>query len=201
MNAQELEEVESPDAGLTLIELIITVALFTMVLAVTGTVLVSALKVQSTVDGLGSASNGAQLVVRSVQRGIGNASAFKAEAPTADGQLLRARVAVGGTSGAPTFKCVAWYYSATKSTLRTTSSTTGAVPVPTASTLANWTLLATQVKVASGATQVFTGAGPQLQVRMGVGAGPAAAARPVLVSTTIAAGPQSDTTTGPTTCF
>jgi prepilin-type N-terminal cleavage/methylation domain-containing protein len=187
------------DRGFTLIELIITVALFTVVLTVTGTILVSALKVQSGVSSLGGASNGAQLVIRSLQRGIGNASAFKAEAPTADGQLLRARVAVGGTSGAPSFTCVAWYYSAAKSALRTTSSTTGAVPVPTATTLPTWTLLATQVKAAAGATQVFTGAGTQLQLRLGVGAG--TAAHPVLVSTTIAAGPQADTTTGPTTCF
>jgi prepilin-type N-terminal cleavage/methylation domain-containing protein len=187
------------DDGFTLVELLITVALFTVVLAVTGTILVSALTVQSGVGSLGTASNGAQLVVRSLQRGVGNASAFKAEAPTADGQLLRARVAVGGTSGAPTFKCVAWYYSATRSTIRTTSSTTAAVPVPTATTLATWTLLAARVQVASGATQIFTAAGSQLQLRLGVGAG--TAARPVLVSTTIAAGPQSDTTTGPVTCF
>jgi hypothetical protein len=73
------------------------------------------------------------------------------------------------------------------------------VPVPTSTTLPTWTLLATRVQIASGATQAFTGAGSQLQLRVGVGAG--TAAHPVLVSTTIAAGPQSDTTTGPTACF
>jgi prepilin-type N-terminal cleavage/methylation domain-containing protein len=187
------------DDGLTLIELLITVALFTMVLAVTGTMLVTSLKVQSGVDSLGTASNGAQLVARSLQRGIGNASAFKAEGPTVDGQLLRARVAVPTTSGAPTWKCVAWYYSATAKTIRTTSSTAGMVAVPTTTTLATWSLLATRAQVASGATQVFTGAGTQLQLRLAVGAGTAAG--PVLVATTVAAGPESDTTTGPTTCF
>jgi prepilin-type N-terminal cleavage/methylation domain-containing protein len=186
------------DGGLTLIELIITVALFSVVLVVTGTILVSALKVQSGVSSIGSASNGAQLVARSLQRGIGNASAFKAEAPTADGQLLRARVAVPGASGV-SWKCVAWYWSATKSTLRTTSSSTGAVPVPTATALAGWTLLATRVQVASGATQPFTAAGTQLVLRVAVGAG--SAAHPVLVATTVAAGPESDTTTAPATCF
>ena len=191
--------VDRRDEGLTLIELLITVALFTVVLAVTGTMLLSTLKVQSGVDSLGSASNGAQLVARSLQRGIGNASAFKAEAPTVDGQLLRARVAVPAASGTPTWKCVAWYYSATAKTIRTTSSTAGMVAVPTSTTLATWSLLASRAQVASGATQVFTGAGSQLQVRLGVGAGTAAG--PVLISTTVAAGPESDTTTGPATCF
>jgi prepilin-type N-terminal cleavage/methylation domain-containing protein len=187
------------DDGLTLIELLITVALFTMVLAVTGTILVSSLKVQSSVDSLGTASNGAQLVARSLQRGIGNASAFKAEAPTVDGQLLRARVAVPQASGLPSWKCVAWYYSTTAKTVRTTSSTAGLVPAPTATTLASWTLLATRARVATGATQVFTGAGNQLQLRLALGAGSTASS--VLVSTTIAAGPESDTTTAPGTCF
>jgi prepilin-type N-terminal cleavage/methylation domain-containing protein len=187
------------DDGLTLIELLITVALFTMVLAVTGTILVSSLKVQAGVDSLGGASNGAQLVARSLQRGIGNASAFKAEAPTADGQLLRARTAVAGPSGTPTWRCVAWYYSATAKTIRTTSSSTGMVAVPTPTSLPGWTLLANRAQVATGATQVFTGAGAQLQLRLALGAG--SAANPVLVATTIAAGPESDTTTAPATCF
>jgi prepilin-type N-terminal cleavage/methylation domain-containing protein len=187
------------DDGLTLIELLITVALFTMVLAVTGTILVSSLKVQSSVDSLGAASNGAQLVARTLQRGIGNASAFKAEAPTLDGQLLRARVAVAGPSGAPTWRCVAWYYSATDKTIRTTSSGTAMVPVPTTTTLTTWTLLATRVRVADGATQAFSGAGSQLQVRLAIGAGSTASS--VLVATTVAAGPESDTTTAPATCF
>jgi prepilin-type N-terminal cleavage/methylation domain-containing protein len=179
--------------GVTLIELLITVALFTTVLTVTGTILVSALKVQSGVDSLGTASNGAQLVARSVQRGIGNASAFKAEAPTADGQLLRARVAVAAGGGAPTWRCAAWYWSATTGTVRTTTSTTGAVPAPTAAALAGWTLLAGRVQLAPAATQAFTGAGSQLQLRIAVGS--------VLVATTVAAGPQYDSTTAPVTCF
>ena len=187
------------EGGFTLIELLITVALFTVVLAVTGTILVSALKVQSGVDGLGAASNGAQLVARSVQRGIGNGSAFKAEAPTVDGQLLRARVAVPQSSGTVTWKCVAWYYSASTGTVRTTSSTAGLVPVPTTTTLATWTLLATRAQVATGAAQMFTAVGTQLQLRLAIGAG--AGARPVVVATTVAASPQSDTTTGPATCF
>jgi type II secretory pathway pseudopilin PulG len=187
------------DAGITLIELIITVALFTVVVTVTGTILVSALRVQANVSALGSGSNGAQLVARSLQRGIANASGFKAETPTAAGQLLRARVAVPSSSGAVSWRCVAWYWSATAKTVRTSSSTTGAVPVPTTTSLSAWTLLASRVSVATGATQPFTGAGSQLQLRVTVGG--AAATRPVLVSTTFAAGPQADTTTAPGTCF
>jgi hypothetical protein len=187
------------DRGLTLIELIITVALTTMVIGVLGTVLISALKVQAGVDALGSASNGAQLVARSLQRGIGNASAIKAEAPTVDGQLLRARVAVPGASGAVTWRCVAWYWSATARTVRTTSSATGLVPVPTAASLSSWSLLADRVQLPTGTTKPFTTAGTQLQLRLTVGG--ASATRPVLVTTTIAAGPQSDASTVPTTCF
>jgi hypothetical protein len=190
---------QGSDRGLTLIELIITVALTTMVITVTGTILVSALKVQAGVGALGSASNGAQLVARSLQRGIGNASAIKAEVPTADGQLLRARVAVAGAGGAVAWQCVAWYWSATARTVRTTSSPTGAVAAPTAATLPSWSLLAHQVQLPSGSTQPFTTAGTQLQLRLTVGG--ASATRPILVATTVAAGPQSDSSTAPTTCF
>jgi prepilin-type N-terminal cleavage/methylation domain-containing protein len=190
---------EARDRGLTLIELIITVALLTLVITVTGTILVSALKVQAGVNALGSASNGAQLVARSLQRGIGNASAFKAEAPTADGQLLRARVVSVTAAGTPTWRCVAWYWSATAKTVRTTSSTAGLVAAPTAASLATWSVLATHAQLPTGTMQPFTGAGTQLLLRLAVGG--ASATRPVLVATTVAAGPQSDSTTAPTTCF
>lgn len=187
------------DAGFTLVELLVASALTVLVLLVTGTIMTQSLRVQATVQSLGDASNGAQLVVRSLQRGLGNASAFKAEAPTAAGQLLRARTAVPAASGAPTWRCVAWYWSSTAGTLRTTSSTTGAVPVPTNTALASWARLATQVSLPSGTTQPFTASGSQLQLRIGVGAG--TGARPVLVSTTVATAPQSDSTTAPATCF
>jgi hypothetical protein len=71
--------------------------------------------------------------------------------------------------------------------------------VPTSTTLATWRLLASRAQLPTGTTQPFTAAGGQLQLRLALGG--AAATRPVLVATTVAAGPQSDSTTAPTTCF
>ena len=187
------------DAGFTLIELIVASALTVLVLLVTGTIMINALRVQSSVQSLGDATNGAQLVARSLQRGLANSSAFKSEAPTSAGQLLRARVAVPAAGGAPTWRCVAWYWSSSAQTLRTTWSSTGPVPVPTTTALTSWTRLATRVTLPAGSTQPFTTSGSQLQLRVAVGAG--SAAHPVVVATTMATAPQSDATTAPVTCF
>jgi len=183
------------DRGFTLIELVIYCSLLAVVMLVVAGITISALRAQTIVRSMGSASNGAQLVVRSVGGGIRNSSSFQVAAPTAAGQLLRARVAAG-TSGL-SWTCTAWYYSSSNGSLYMTTNPLAMVIAPVG-TPTGWSLLATGVSLPSGVTQPFTASGTQLKVALRVAAGGAA---PVLITTTVAQYPQSDLTTSPVQCF
>jgi prepilin-type N-terminal cleavage/methylation domain-containing protein len=184
------------EEGFTLIELVISAALLAVVMLVVASITIAALKAQTAVRNLGNASNGAQLISRSIGTGIRNSSSFQAGAPDSNGQLLRARVVAGATG--LSWTCRAWYYSATTGSVYTTSSPLGLVAAP-AGVPAGWIVLATGVALPSGATQAFTPNGTQLKVALTVSA--RAAAHPVVLSTTFAQYPQSDLTTNPVQCF
>jgi hypothetical protein len=183
------------DRGFTLIELVIYCSLLAVVMLVVAGITISALRAQTIVRSMGAASNGAQLVVRSVGGGIRNSSSFQVAAPTAAGQLLRARVAAG-TSGL-SWTCTAWYYSSSNGSLYMTTNPTAMVTAPVGIPT-GWSLLATGVSLPSGVTQPFTASGTQLKTALRVAAGGAA---PVLITTTFAQYPQSDLTTSPVQCF
>ena len=183
------------DRGFTLIELVIYCSLLAVVMLVVAGITISALRAQSIVRSTGSASNGAQLVVRSVGAGIRNSSSFQAAAPTGTGQLLRARVAA--RNGGLSWTCAAWYYSSSNGALYMTTNPLAMVTAP-AGVPTGWSLLAAGVSLSPGATQAFTASGTQLKVALKVAAGGAAA---VVVSTTFAEYPQSDLTTSPVQCF
>jgi len=182
--------------GFTLIELVIYASLLAVVMLVVAGITIGALRAQSIVRTTGRADNGAQLIIRSVGAGIRNSSSFQAAAPTAGGQLLRARVATGTTG--LSWTCMAWYYSSSTGALYVTSNplTMLAPPVglPT-----GWTLLADGLGLPSGTTQPFTASGTQLKVALTVAT--SGTASPVLVTTTFAEYPQSDLTTNPVQCF
>jgi hypothetical protein len=183
------------DRGFTLIELVIYCSLLAVVMLVVAGITISALRAQSIVRSMGAASNGAQLVMRSVGAGIRNSSSFQAAAPTASGQLLRARVAAG--NGGLSWTCTAWYYSSSNGSLYMTTNPLAMVAAPVG-VPAGWSLLATGVSLPSGVTQPFTASGTQLKLALKVAASGGA---PVLISTTFAEYPQSDLTTSPVQCF
>jgi type II secretory pathway pseudopilin PulG len=188
------------DQGFTLIELVIYAALLVLVLAAVGSILVGALKAQTNVRTIGRGIDGSQLVLRSVGAGIRNSSSFKAEAPTADGQLLRARVATG--SSGLLWQCRAWYWSSTTGGFYTTANPLAMVPVPLTGVVpAGWTLLASSTALPSGTTQPFTSlaSGGQLKLAVTVSAG--SGSHPVVLSTIFSRYPQSDLTTNPVSCF
>jgi hypothetical protein len=83
-------------------------------------------------------------------------------------QLVVARVA-RGNSNTVTWTCVAWYYSASKKEIRSTSSS-NAIAAPSTTALKNWRLVAEGV-AAVGTTAVFTGTSAQLQMSFTVNAG------------------------------
>lgn len=191
------------DSGLTLVELLITLGLLVLVISVTGSILVTGLRVQVSEQGIAGGTGAAQALTRSIARGVGNASSFTVDGATAAGQLLHARVVSTSAAGSTAAACQAWYYSPIYSSLfaRTATTALSSAPTVSSSTVAptGWTLLASGVSLPSGTSAPFAAlSSTQLAVNMTVTAG--TGARPVVVDTTVAATTQSDTTSLPVTC-
>lgn len=149
------------DDGFTLVELVIAAMILVLVLAVVGAMLTSLSKTSKTVNSLTATSTSAQLAADSIERGIRNSSDFLLTNPSGTDQMLVARTAQGGAT--LTWTCVAWYYSsANGGSIRYTMSPS-AIATPTATTLSQWTLLATGIAPVSGTT-IFSGSTPQLTI-------------------------------------
>jgi prepilin-type N-terminal cleavage/methylation domain-containing protein len=155
----------NPDTGFTLIELIVAAMLSVLVLTIAGSMLVSAMNTSNTVQSVTGASSSGLLVANSVERGIRNSTDFLLTTPSGNDQLLVARVAQGDTT--LTWKCAAWYYSATNGTVRYTLSGSAIPAAPTAAQLAGWTQLDSGIAPVSGTT-IFTATDEQLSVDFNV---------------------------------
>ena len=187
-----------PEAGISLVELLIYALLSLVVLAVVGGVLASGLKTQATVQTVTDATTTAQQIVSSVQSGVRNASAVTiVSPPTAGSQMLIARVvAMDPSSTAPS--CQAWYYTPSNGGALYTKKTTPAsvIAVPASDPPTGWSLLGVGVAPLSSGGAVFTApAGLRVELNLYV----AAASQPkVRMSSTIYT-PQ--TTTVSTPCY
>ena len=135
------------ESGFTLIELLVYSLLLSIVIAIAGGIIFSAVTTSNTVTSMTQNSTSGQLVAGSVVTGIRNSSDFQLSSPVGDDQLLVARRATSGST--LTWMCVAWYYSTADSSVRFTSSPNPIFP-PTVTELATWTLLADNIQPASG---------------------------------------------------
>jgi Tfp pilus assembly protein PilW len=151
---------QSSEHGFTLIELLLYSMLLLLVLAIAGAMIGSTTTTSKTVDSITKASTAGQLTAESIERGIRNSSDFLLTTPSGTDQMLVARTVQGGATA--NWVCAAWYYSAATGSIRYTTSAT-AIPTPTASGLAAWTLLAQTVSPVSG-TGVFSASGAQLTI-------------------------------------
>ena len=185
-----------PEAGITLVELLIYALLSLVVLAVVGGVLVSGLRTQATVQTVSDATTTAQQIVSSVQSGVRNASAVTiVSPPTAGSQMLIARVVgLDPSSAAPS--CQAWYYTPSNGGALYTKKTTPAavIAVPSSDPPTGWSLLGVGVTPFSSGGAVFTApAGLSVTLNIYV----AAASQPhVSISTEIYT-PQTTTVSAP----
>lgn len=148
------------DEGFTLIELIIASMILVLVLGLVGAMLGSMASTSKTVNTLSASTTSAQLAAESIEHGVRNSSDFLLTNPTGTDQLLVARIAQGGST--LVWQCIAWYYSASNGSIRTTTSS-GAIAAPTSTALSHWTLLTTGVSPSSG-TGIFSDAAPQLKI-------------------------------------
>lgn len=122
--------VDHHDSGFTLVELLIFSFFSVIILAIAGGMLISSLNVETTTRGSLERSNLDQLITRTVDTGVRSASDFQIKPLTVDGQLMRARVAVGTKAGTVTWECQAWYYSSVTKGFYWARSATGLVPGP-----------------------------------------------------------------------
>jgi prepilin-type N-terminal cleavage/methylation domain-containing protein len=203
-------ELERGERGFTLVELLVYVALLGIVLFILGGMLITGLTTERTVTRASDETRIGQLVSRSVEKGIRNATAFKVESVGSD-QLLRARsadVSVAGTTTTTTWRCLAWYYRASDGAFFATTRTAGAVSlpgtVPPAIPLNAWTLYGSGLKpvgtspVFSGSAAAYGGSAAPLKLTFQA---VAENAPPVQIAAEYNLRAQNDTTTGPTTCF
>lgn len=202
--------VRAGNRGFTLVELLVYVALLTMVLLVLGGMLISGLTTERTVTRAGDETRLGQLISRSIEKGIRNATAFKTESIGSD-QILRARsadVSVSGSTTTVSWRCMAWYYRASDGAFFATTRTAGAVPYPaTATPLSGWTYYGSGVKPTAGSSVVLSGSAAafsktappaplKLVFQVAVEKAP-----PVQIAAEYNLRVQNDTTTGPATCF
>lgn len=101
-----LERMRIDQRGITLVELLVYMVLATVVLSIVGGLLISSLTTQRTVRSAAEATTIGQLIVRSIDRGVRNASAVRV---TDSGRLLVARTT---GAAADSWVCRAWYIDA-----------------------------------------------------------------------------------------
>ena len=200
------------DSGFTLVELLVYVALLALVMFILGGMLISGLTAERTVTRASDETRLGQLISRSIEKGIRNATAFKVESVGSD-QILRTRSAdvnISGTTTTVTWRCMAWYYRASDGAFFSKTSTAGTVLLPgpaPATPLTAWTFYGSGVKPAAGATTVLSGSAAAfsrtappvpltLSFQVAVDKAP-----PVQISAQYNLRVQNDTTTGPTTCY
>ncbi|MET1051768.1 MAG: hypothetical protein ABWX65_03925 [Mycetocola sp.] len=192
---------EEPEAGMSLVELLIYSTLAIVVLTIVGSVLTAALRAENEVRSLSSTASLGQLVSRSVEEGVRNASGILADVEDANGQLLRARVAVGTAAGEVEWECQAWYYSPSTTSFYWATDETTAIPAPT--TLDDldgspWILLGDGIHRADGADAFFGSDGSQVILRFKVSSD---AVDLVLIPNTVVKRLPASGGTGPATCF
>ena len=166
------------ERGITLIELIVYIALSTVILAIVGGLLINSLTAENLVRDSGQANTDGQLVAQSVSKSTRLARDLDVQTPTPDTMVLRALIVDDALSTPIAAHCEAWYFGDNQ--IRTTRSGS-AIAVPTdPADVAGWTLLASGVRPV-GANPIFDVTGLSVSLKIQLDSGDS---RPVLIETT-----------------
>ncbi|WP_104194979.1 PilW family protein [Cryobacterium sp. M25] len=141
------------ESGFTLIELLVASFVSILVLILVGSLLTNSMRIERDTRTVAEATDLGQLVARTVQSGVRNASKVSL-ANTGNTQLLRVRTA--GREETPSWLCQAWYYTpdAGGALYMKVTSPAAPIPTPTTTTLTSWTKLGDGINPAGA--QVFT---------------------------------------------
>jgi hypothetical protein len=212
------------ETGFTLVEMVISAMLGVLVLTLAAAILMSMFRTQHITGDFSDATTTGQLISRSVEQGVRNAA--PGPEPTdsiavtddgilssvdGNGQLLRARVAMGTSGGDISWKCMAWYYSpATKTITQARSdsmiddpagfnwSASHELEPNVSQSGVNWALLGENIEPADGATLVFNSHDGEMDLNFKVTNGSTAL---VLVPNVIMPRKITGTGTGPDQCY
>jgi hypothetical protein len=167
MRVQTVADTKRSESGLTLVELLLYVLLALLVLSVAGGMLINSIRTGSQVDRGTAAANTGQLIMRSVQSGVRNATQVGLTS-TSGTQLLSVTTTNGLTP--VVLSCQAWYYTPTAggSLYMRRTAATAPITAPTSTTLGSWTLLGTGISVTGG--QVFTATAGLVTVSLNINA-------------------------------
>ncbi|MET4638620.1 hypothetical protein [Mycetocola sp. 2940] len=147
------------ESGMSLVELLVYSVLSIVVLTLVGSVLTAALRSEQQVRSLSEATSLGQLVSRSVEEGIRNASSIDPPNESdVNGELLRARVAIGASAGAVKWECQAWYFAPSTGSFYSARDDSGAIAAPTSLNdlkSSPWTFLGKGIHRADGESAFF----------------------------------------------
>jgi prepilin-type N-terminal cleavage/methylation domain-containing protein len=98
--------ITNDDRGFTLVELLISMALLSVVVTIVGGIIVSSLQADRTIREVTTSTTDGQLVMNAIEQTVRNSTAVSV-VPNADGSSVFAvvRTTAGGTA-----RCVAWFY-------------------------------------------------------------------------------------------
>jgi type II secretory pathway pseudopilin PulG len=168
----------TPESGFTLIELLVYMGFAVIILAIVGGMLISSVGTERDVRSTTEATNLGQLISRSVQSGVRNASQVSLQ-NIDDSQFLVARTA--GSAASVIWSCQAWFYTpeAGGSLYTRRTSPASLIAVPVASDMTSWIKLGEGVSTNGAA--VFGGVNDRITVALSLAAG---AQDDVVVNTT-----------------
>ena len=187
------------DRGLTLIELLIYTGLMVVVITIVGAILGSALRGQRDVAASAQGNNAGQLVSQSFATGIRSATEITVTTISPTTQLLVVRTP--GTAATAVPSCRAWYVTTEGGGAVYTTSSTSAIPTPSAAQLATWTLLAKGIqnstRVGAPAALLTPDATPARSVSFEFTMANGVAGEPILITSSAST---RQTITGSTSC-
>ena len=166
------------ETGVGLVELLIYVALSLVVLSAVGGVVISLVNVQNQVMTTANAAEQAQVIARSVESGVRNATAVDLQTINTSDQMLMVRTA--SATGTAVWSCQAWYFSNASKSLFTKTSN-AAIGAPTQQGLASWTQLASGVAPSQG-QQIFLLSGTKVSLNF---AEQVAKETPIVIKTSV----------------
>lgn len=134
------------DAGVTLVELLIYMILFSLIVTMIASTFISGKRVEKNVAAVTRASNETQLILGELEWAARNSATLKVAATDFGGDLLVVKTRKdGGTdnSNPDSWRCVAWYYDELTKTIYTKRGPATGTPVTSALSsgfsLADWT--------------------------------------------------------------
>lgn len=128
------------DRGITLVELLVYMVLSGLVLSILGGLLINSIRTQATIRSASEANTSGQLVLRTIESGIRNASAVRVSGA---GTLLVIRTA----EGTDDWICRAWWYDPADDGAVYMKQGANATALGIAAAPSGWTMLAEQAGV------------------------------------------------------